>query len=69
MKAMSKSSSEINKPVAFVEMDLRNYKSGANSDGAARVAKFEMDRDEVQDMLLNMENIMQAFQSISSTQK
>lgn len=62
MKALSKSSNEINEPIAFFEISMDK------SDGVhhRKMAKFEMNREETQQMLQNLQEIQNAYDRVSS---
>jgi hypothetical protein len=65
MKAMSKSSSEINEPIAFFEMGLHDKSRGHGAPGE-KIAKFEMSRDEIQNMLHSIQEIQTAYDKITT---
>lgn len=58
VRAMSKSKSEFDEPIAFFEMAL-NKKTSAASEGTA--VQFEMDRGEVDDVLRKLGDVQDAF--------
>lgn len=64
MKTISKNSSDINEPVAFFEMDFAQPQQDDHK--KKKVAKFEMNRDEVQDMLKSLQDIQSAFDNIAN---
>ncbi len=66
MKAMSKASAEINQSIAFFEMDLQN-RSGLSGPRNNKIAKFEMNRDEIQDMIDSLQEIQKAYDTITAS--
>ncbi len=67
MKAMSKSSSEINESIAFFEMELQNKSNSANGGQSQKVAKFEMNREEIQQMITSLQEIQKAYDGITGS--
>ena len=61
MKTISKNSSDINEAVAFFEMD---FSKTASHKQDKKIAKFEMNKAEVDDMLKSLQDIQAAYDAI-----
>lgn len=68
MNAMSKSSAELNEPIASFEFNLANS-STVCADGQDSMARFDMNRGELSQLLESFNAIQSAYESIVSTAK
>lgn len=63
MNAMSKTSAELNEPIASFELNFKPQSKSSSS-----VARFDMSRDELSNVLGSLQSIQSTFEAILSQQ-
>ncbi len=64
MNAMSKQSADINEVIAHFELNLKPYPRDENNEKKDIIAKFEMNRDEIHQMLQQFTQIQNVYQQL-----
>lgn len=64
MNAMSKQSADINEVIAHFELNLKPFPRDENNEKKDIIAKFEMNRDEIHQMLQQFTQIQNVYQQL-----
>lgn len=64
MNAMSKQSADINEVIAHFELNLKPFPRDESNEKKDIIAKFEMNRDEIHQMLQQFTQIQNVYQQL-----